>query len=1691
MIFTLKRKLVLVATTLLLLTLSSMLVHTPVWADTSLNSPQLLLGIQRGQVRPATMWANAGAMYRARGGPESHLANFVEIALVAEESYGGMIWRGRENDFWFATATYNKTLLVDVVGTEWRADWSIEVFNDEEFPYEVTLKNYGGNEKKSYVLRKGERLTFTYTGRGSDTPLMNITRKITGTAEGVAVSTSYSSALGVTINTERPTYWDVEGTHIGWKVTWDSNGGTPVTPASTSVPHDTAVSAPTPPTRSGYVFDGWSTSTSGTSRWNFNTRITEDVTLYARWRENKFTVTYRGNGNTGGSVPANTTHDPNSSVTPASPGNLSRTGYTFEGWNTNSAGTGINRSPETPFTITADVILWAKWTANSYRLDFDKNSDAATAGSTPSKNVTYNSKVGVLPSIGDGAPTRPGYTFAGWATSSTASTANYTAETVYLTAGNSRVYAVWTANKYKLNFDKNAEDATAGTPTFKEVTYGSQVGELPLTGATAPTRPGYILAGWATSSTAPTANYLATFVYDKTEDTTVYAVWTANNYTVSYSPNALDASGNPPVGTTIYAYGSTVTVLGNTGPYTRPGYTFAGWATNAAGTGTIYQAGDIYTMGADNVILYAQWTQGKLNVSYDGNESDSGNVPAGVTEHTYNDLVTVLGNIGTPPFEKLNHEFDSWNTTATGSGIRYEADDTFNITANTILYAQWKKNTYKVTFNSQGGTTVPEQTIEHGEKVTKPADPTKAGYIFAGWYKEEACDNEWNFSSDTVTSTTTLFAKWTARTYTLTFDKGATDAIVGTTISTTVTFGEAVGPLPTGTEAPSRPEYDFAGWATTSGATTVDFTADTVWNTVDDGTVYAVWTKNTYTLTYDVNGEGAVLGTAGAANEAVVHETLISDATYYTLDPSDPKAPTRTGYTFAGWFNDAQCTSTVGTTTMPSAPKTIYAKWDANKYTVTYDGTGSDDGTAPIDDNEYLYKDSVIVLGNKVIDPFTKIGHTFAGWATNAAGTGTIYQAGDIYTMGADNVTFHATWTKNKYTVTYHETGSTGGNAPTDGGEYEYGDPVTVKGNIGIPELERTGYIFDGWNTASDGSGTDLAEGAIFNIGETINLYPKWKATPGEVTIVKVTDQGATLHVADCDKENRIDVDDCGSGCELGLYPDLIQESDLVYQLQLKNTDEVRKATGSFEDILPAGFDMADEAKPNLTAAAAVDSSVSNLKVEPAAGGRWKVTGEFDLAVLGAAQITITCKTPLYEKVVSEGEVIVNQATLEYTIDPDDGEFGGSSTSNYATHRVNEPARISKADDFGGAIHVVGCPNKNEIEKQADCASDCDDGDDGKVDIGDEIEYSIVFENPSKTKQYFATEGGVYDKMPDGVSIAEQDWSVTLDGSPLSSVTEATGATGSGTLSSTGEVSVGGTWSGDTDLSGLTFDVDQNGVVQQSGTTLSLAPGSTLVITVKATVTEDGTDNLVNQIQSGYKLYGDNQVSLDISDSDVMQISSNYVTHQRRVIGVKTQFTKVGADDLDIPLEDAEFALYKWTGTNLEYAEHKQDILDATLLDGGEASGKWIRTTTDGEDGAVTDIFTTLDDGIIDFGTLPDGIYTLIETKAPKSYELPIGQWVMTIDHTKNNTEVGGYQIEYSSKGDTLPPAVLITPGSSGEAPTYRVVNTRPFSIGMSGGLGTRGITILGLAVMLLTGVIYSICNYKKNKTQDKTQNKK
>ncbi len=156
-------------------------------------------------------------------------------------------------------------------------------------------------------------------------------------------------------------------------------------------------------------------------------------------------------------------------------------------------------------------------------------------------------------------------------------------------------------------------------------------------------------------------------------------------YALTYNANNAE-SGTVPAATSHNYYGDAVVISGNTGNLARTGYSFAGWNTQADGSGSDRPAGSFFIMGKSDIILYAKWT--KFPVNYNGNGNTGGSAPVDSTIYQIGDLVTVKGNTGV-----LVRNYDSflcWNTAVDGTGTNYFPDDTFSLASkNMYLYTRW------------------------------------------------------------------------------------------------------------------------------------------------------------------------------------------------------------------------------------------------------------------------------------------------------------------------------------------------------------------------------------------------------------------------------------------------------------------------------------------------------------------------------------------------------------------------------------------------------------------------------------------------------------------------------------------------------------------------------------------------------------------------------------------------------------------------------------------------------------------------------------------------------------------------------------------------------------------------------------------------------------------------------------------
>ena len=638
-------------------------------------------------------------------------------------------------------------------------------------------------------------------------------------------------------------------------------------------------------------------------------------------------------------------------------------GYHFVKWSND-----VTENPYT-FAVDKDLALTATFDAKEYNLIY-------MVDGVEYKKVPVKFGSTITP---EAFPTKVGYTFSGWGEiPATMPTSDVT------------VNGTFAINTYTFTFDTDGGSEVAGI---------TQDYNSAITAPTAPTKTGYTFAGWvpAIPETVPAENM------------SFKAQWTINQYTLTF-----DADNGTEATVITQDFG---TKFETPAAPTKTGYTFAGWDSEVP-----------ETIPAENKSFKALWTINQYTFTFD---ADGGSDVAAITQ----DYGTKIETPAAPT--KPGYTFAGW-VPAIPETVPAE---------NMSFKAQWTINQYTLTFDADNGTEATVITQDFGTKFETPAAPTKTGYTFAGWDSEVP---------ETIPAENKSFkALWTINQYTFTFDAdGGSDVA-----AITQNYGTKID----SPAAPNKPGYTFAGWVPAIPETvpaenmsfkaqwtinqyTLTFNADNgtenVEITQDYGTKFdtpadptregytfagwdmdipetipaedmrftAKWIANQYTLTFDSDG--------GSDVAAITQD--------YGTKIETPAAPTKTGYTFAGWDNEIP-------ETMPAESMSFKAQWTINQYTLTFN---ADNGT----ENVEITQD----YGTKFDTPAdpTREGYTFAGWDMDIPET-----------IPAEDMSFTALWSVNSYKLVYILDGEVYAEY-----DVEYGSEITPEN-----DPEKTGYTFDGW----------------------------------------------------------------------------------------------------------------------------------------------------------------------------------------------------------------------------------------------------------------------------------------------------------------------------------------------------------------------------------------------------------------------------------------------------------------------------------------------------------------------------------------------------------------------------------------------------------------------------------------------------
>jgi len=353
-------------------------------------------------------------------------------------------------------------------------------------------------------------------------------------------------------------------------VTFVANGGTPE-PKSQTVNHGANVKEPAAMTNTGYSFGGWYMEAACVNKWDFTSTAAGNLTLYAKWNPEIYTVIFEANSGTPPPDQQNISCNDKVIEPPA----MTKPGYGFGGWYTDAEC--VNQWNFDTDTVTANITLYALWDTNFYTVSLEANGGSPIPGE---QNIAYGRKAVTPPAM-----TKTGFDFGGWYTEAECVNEwDFTANTV---TGDITLYARWDTSYYTVIFNS---DNGNPAPQQQTIAYGGEITE-----PAAMNKTGYTFGGWYKDAACISEwNFAADTVSD---DITLYAKWNIIYYTVNFEADG----GSPEPIQQIVASGNKVT---EPPAMYKTGVGFDGWYTE-----TEYINEWDFTTGivTGNIVLYARW----------------------------------------------------------------------------------------------------------------------------------------------------------------------------------------------------------------------------------------------------------------------------------------------------------------------------------------------------------------------------------------------------------------------------------------------------------------------------------------------------------------------------------------------------------------------------------------------------------------------------------------------------------------------------------------------------------------------------------------------------------------------------------------------------------------------------------------------------------------------------------------------------------------------------------------------------------------------------------------------------------------------------------------------------------------------------------------------------------------------------
>ena len=748
----------------------------------------------------------------------------------------------------------------------------------------------------------------------------------------------------------------------------------------------------------------------------------------------------------------------------------SKTGYTFDGWYTQSSG---GTKVSNTYTPTVNTTLYAHWNANSYTLTINPN------GGTWNNTTSNSTKTGTTNStLSIANPTPPkGYTVS------------------FNTNGGSSLSSI-TSTKSFSGWSNSGSGSISGT-TY---TFGAGNGTLTANyknnsvNLPTPTKSGYTFDGWYTQSSGGTK---VSNTYTPTVNTTLYAHWNANSYTLTINPNGGTWNNTTSNSTKTGTTNSTLSIANPTPP---KGYTvsfntnggnnvnsitsqrtFTNWS--LSGSGSI--SGTTYTFGAGNATLTANYNNGSITL---------------------------------PSVSKAGHKFKGWYSNGCSGTFIGNAGESYTPTSNVTLKACYSYYAYILDVYPNGGTWNGTTEKTRIEPLANPKPSIYGNTNYTGKIGSTIdIPNPIPPSGYTVSFDTNGGSSVSSITSTKSFN-GWNNSSPGTFSGTTYTYGEGSGyitanyknnsvNLPT----PTKLGYTFGGWYTaSSGGTKVNNTYTPTGNI----TLYAHWSANSYTLSFDANGCGTL---------RVSYVTATVGKTYGDADDGDglPSIALTTGKNFDGWYTSSSGGNKITNSTTVTASSdngTLYAHCSYINYNINYNLANGTHGSSHPTSAKYgdvinISKPSKKVTINlsrgtnasnaTISSTSVSAAQTFAGWTATNLNTTTARR-------GTSSSSVNTQWSSGstKSTYTYYKNLTVTNNATV-----KLTANWTQK-SVTLPTITKSGYKC-GWATSSTATTYTYESGATYvpnaNGSSNITLYGVCKRiAPPSLTVKFTTSAGYT-----------------------------------------------------------------------------------------------------------------------------------------------------------------------------------------------------------------------------------------------------------------------------------------------------------------------------------------------------------------------------------------------------------------------------------------------------------------------------------------------------------------------------------------------------------------------------------------------------